>query len=284
MNDSHSATPWHPLALPGAWSADIRTHAGDQSFRVLVSRPDGPPPAGGFPVHYVLDGSDLFVSVAEVLRRAGRRRESTGIGPALLVGVDQADSEPNRNRARRHAYTAGPAAEAGLAGAGGGAPELLAFLCEQLLPMVEADVDVNPARRGLFGHSMAGYFCLWALLRRPQAFSHYAAISPSIWWNPETLRQCLSGPDLAAAAPAVYLAHGQWEGQPAPWQQQLAADPESLERRRQRDMPGHLHAFAELLGTGLPAKALQLECLPGEDHASVLGPAIPRALRFMQGR
>lgn len=275
------STAWEPLALPGAWESQVRSAGDGRAWRLLVHQPDGPPPAAGFPVCYLLDGGDLFVSVAEVLRRAGRRSESTGIGPALLVGVGHAPAQGQRERARRDDYTLGPSVDG--QPSTGQAAALLRFLCDELAPRVEADVPINRSRRGLFGHSMAGYFCLHALLSRPQAFSHVAAVSPSIWWDSEALWRCVDAGGLAAAVPGLYLAAGQWEGEPAPWQRRLAADPAGLERRRQRRMLAHARGFAERLGGHLPADSVCFEELPGEDHASVLGPAIPRALRFMQG-
>src|SRR5699024_4691727 len=99
------ALSWQPLTLPHTWAGQVDAHGNVTRYRVFVRLPDCPPPPGGFPVMYVLDAGDLFAGVAEVMRRAGRRAESTGIGPALLVGIDHMPSSGPSNAARRRDYT-----------------------------------------------------------------------------------------------------------------------------------------------------------------------------------
>lgn len=282
MFDLPSAISWQPLTLPHAWTGAVRAQSNNTRYQVFARFPDRAPPSEGFPVVYLLDADDLFVGVAEALRRASRRPESTGIAPAVLVGIDHAPSNAPGNTARRRDYTAGPCATETTDEPVGGALALLDFITGQLAPMIEDGAKIDPTRRGLLGHSLAGYFSLWALVSRPQAFSHYAAISPSIWWDPAALQIPPASTGADANRPRAYLAAGEWEGEPAPWQRALASDPVGLERRRRRDMIGRARGFADALARKLPADAVHLDLLAGEDHSSVVNPAITRALRFMQ--
>lgn len=275
MFDLPTSTLRQPLTLPHIGTELLPARSNDTAYQIFIRIPDSDPPAQGFPVVYLLDGDDLFVGAAELLRRTARRPESTGIAPAVIVGIGHA---PNAdNKARRRDYTSGPCATESVDAATGGAAAFLEFITDQLIPMIEADAKIDPARRGLLGHSLAGYFGLWTLATQAQPFSHVAAISPSIWWNPAALK----APSSATGA-NVYLAAGEWEDEPAPWQQKLAADPAGLERRKRRDMIGHTHDFADRLARQWPDKTVQFDLLAGEDHATVINPALTRALRFMQ--
>lgn len=269
-----SSTSWTPLALPGAWTTRIRARANDALYRVQIQLPQGPAPAAGFPLVYVLDGNDLFINVADTVRRTSRRPESTGIAPMIVIGVGR--DAPGAD-ARRRDYTPGACRTESVPGTHGGATVFFDFLSTQLAPMIETGLPVNPAQRGLLGHSLSGYFCLWAQAHQPDAFASVAAISPSIWWDPDALRP--PAPDPHAR---TYLAAGQWEGEPAPWQQALATDPAGLARRQQRHLTGRIRDLADALARSRGTDRVRFDLLAGEDHASVVAPAVTRALRFTQ--
>lgn len=271
------STSWQPLTLARTWTTRLQAHGNGTTYQVFLHVPASAAQTQGLPVIYLLDGDDLFIGAAELLRRAARRPESTGIAPAILVGIGHADA-PNAagNSKRRRDYTPGPCATETVNGASGGAAALLAFITEQLVPTIEADMAIDSTRRALIGHSLAGYFCLWALTRQTTAFTHFAAISPSIWWNPAAIMpQSISGAQL-------YLAVGEWERDPAPWQHKLASNPAALERRQRRDMIGHVRRLADTCARQWPDRTVQLDLLAGEDHATVVDPALTRALRFVQ--
>src|SRR5699024_473203 len=134
------------------------------------------PQAGGLPVTYVPDRDDLFLTLAETLRRLSRRPPAPQEHPVIVSGIEEAAHE------RRLDFTRGPAAEEpGNTPHCGGAGDFMRFLDGQLLPWVEQNFPVNPRQRSLFGHSLAGYFALQALAIKPRAFANVLAISPSLW-------------------------------------------------------------------------------------------------------
>src|ERR1700761_5313872 len=51
-----------------------------------------------------------------------------------------------------------------------GAPVFLRVLKEEVLPRIEATYRIDPANRGLGGHSMGGYFTLYTLFHSPETF------------------------------------------------------------------------------------------------------------------
>lgn len=279
MDSAITMPGWNPVVLAGASERMERADANGVDYRVQVWRPESPPPPAGFPLLCVLDAEVTFARCAETLRTASRRTQATGIQPSVLVGIAQADALP---ASRWRDYTAGPSSDAAVH-AGGGAAQFLHFLSQQVLPAIESAVPVDAARRGLLGHSLAGYFSVWVLGQQASPFSCCMAVSPSIWWDEPRLRESLGRglpPAAGEQARRCYLAVGEWEEPPAPWQRQIAGDPAWRARRAERRMIGNVQELAALLRTRLSADAVQLDLLPGEDHLSALLPAMSRALRF----
>jgi hypothetical protein len=283
---------WFDLAYEGANAgADMPEHHGAQGpWRIFLSHPRGAPPAAGWPVVTLLDANAGFATLVETLRRGAARPQATGIEEAVIVGIGYPEGTDIRAR-RRFDFTAGASAEAGAEARAapepsrgvGGRDRFLAFIEHRLKPEIARRLPVDPARQTLFGHSLAGWFTLDVMTRAPHAFTTYVAVSPSIWWDEARLIAGLSGALARAQATPVRLALmvGEWEQALAPWQ---AARPEAAEmapRRARRAMVDRTRAFAERAAAALaPAGEVRFERMAGEDHASILAPAMARALRF----
>lgn len=260
---SHSDPEWRPLVLDRAMTRTVRAAANGRDYRISVFAPDAAPPPGGFPSLIVLDGSALFATVAETANRLSRRPEATGVQPAVIIGVGH-HGEGLYDLAQRHRdFTPGPAAAEATPHETGGADRFLAFLIDELLPLVAQTVPLDPTRRALVGHSLAGLFTLHALASRPAAFAAYGAISPSIWWDREGVTQAISG--LNDRSPLLFLAAGE----------------------RERTPPGARHSermmvesVEELAVIAAPLIETTLNIFPDEDHGSIVSVAVTRFLRF----
>jgi hypothetical protein len=93
----------------------------------------------------------------------------------IVVGV------LNTERSRDMTHNQPVPAHARYANAGG-ADRFLKFLAEEAVPGIEKRYRTLPERT-LVGHSLSGMLTVYALLTRPDLFSGYIAISPSLWWN-----------------------------------------------------------------------------------------------------
>lgn len=272
---------WSAVELPGARMRRWPAQAHGQTYRIRVWVPPGTPPPGGFPAVCVLDANALFASVVEAVRRSSRRPDATGVAPMAVIGIAHDGDELFAEALRRRDYTHGPAAGEPVPAGGsvGGAGAFLSFLVDELLPALRADLPLDPARQTLFGHSLAGYFVLEALAARPAAFRHWAAVSPSIWWDEAGLRA-----RLAAALPGgdarVFLAAGEWEGEVPPWQRQHPGVEQLVARRAQRRMVGAAQALAADMTGWLGEDRCRWRLFPEEDHASVVSVAVQRVLRW----
>ncbi|GAA5160995.1 alpha/beta hydrolase [Viridibacterium curvum] len=284
MSVCHAAT----VTLPRAEQFELRAATTDNQpgprYRILVALPDGPAPAGGYPVVYVLDADLVFHSVVETLRLQSRRPLATGVLPALVVGISYPEEDDVILR-RAVDYTPTPAAQpaadmsATMRSAGGGADRFLDFIDKTLRPTIAQRYATNPNHQVLFGHSLGGLFALHALFNRPQSFTHYIAASPSWWWNDKVMATEESAfrrqPD-AARGRALLLTVGEFEQSPSRFSDNMPGGIATLTRRAMVD---NVRALSGRLITmpGMRVKALELT---GENHLSSLPQAINRGLRF----
>ncbi len=224
MSVNGTAGPEHArkLAEMKIFDADPSTHflsqkvvASGPGHRLYLAVPKGRAPEAGWPVLYLLDGNAAFDFLTE---------EHLALVPGLmLVGVGY-DTDRQFSRERRTLdFTAPDQAAPGADQDGirpdhvhegrmaGGAGLFLDRLTGPLRAAAEAGLPVDPARRTLWGHSFGGLFTLYAALSRPGAFSRYAAISPSIWWDEALIRRIAAAAAPHSAAPALMMALGDKE-------------------------------------------------------------------------
>lgn len=99
----------------------------------------------------------------------------------------------------------------------GGAEAFPDLFTQQIRPLINQRLEVQPKRQVLWGHSYGGLLVLYTPMTRPDASDEYAAASPSLWWNngvihPEGLAQRLNG-----QRPTLLLMRGDEEPQAWPW-------------------------------------------------------------------
>ena len=251
-----------PYILPGATEQVVASPEGE-AYRVMVARPDQPPPDGGYPVLYVLDGEDNFPIAVATARRLIRAGARSGVDPGIVIGIDSGDLA---RRARDYTPAIqGDVARPGQPGHGlptGGADAFLRFLTTRVHSAATAGLPVNPDRIAIAGHSFGGLFVLHALRTQPRFFSTYIAASPSLWvGDGQLLRDARLAPQ--DSAPRLLLLNlGEQEGAQgsvgdSAWQ--------NAERLR-----------AVLSEHGVTVRLRQLS---GESHGSTMPPTLTDAVR-----
>ena len=277
-------TPWPP-PLHDARTRTVQARSNGADYHIHIWTPPGTPPATGWPAIYVLDGNALFGTFVESIRRSSRRPDATGIAPAAVVAIAQdanslyapealrrRDFTPARTPAQTTPRT--PPAPDG----DGRAAAFLSFLVDELAPALEPEFKLDPTRRSLFGHSLAGFFALHALSEHPNAFHSFAAISPSIWWDETGLRSRLTA--LPASGARAFIAVGEWEDEVPPWQRNEPGYEELVKRRAECRMIDNAREIADALRARLNDTNVAFHLFPDEDHASILMIASQRFLRF----
>lgn len=166
-----------PAALHESERLEVRAPGGPDSLpRVLyVSLPRGygDSAAKRFPVVYVLDGDGLFGVVSELARILALGGEMPG---AVIVGVGYGrpyiTTVPFRNRDLT------PEAVGTVPGSGGAA-RMLAYLRQEVVPLVDSVYRTLPGDRTLLGGSFGGTFGVFALYDAPDLFRRFVIASPA---------------------------------------------------------------------------------------------------------
>ena len=151
-----------------------------------------------YPVLVLLDGPRHFHHTTGIVEFLAASRR---IPEMIVVGVSNTDRTRDLTP---HASDVGRAAPEG-----GGAADFLTFLCDELVPWVDAHHRTRPTRL-LVGHSFGGLFAVNALTVRPGFFAGLIAISPSLQWAgqrtvEDVARWLETDPEVAAS---VYLTVG----------------------------------------------------------------------------
>ncbi|TJZ77357.1 alpha/beta hydrolase [Chitiniphilus eburneus] len=265
---------WQPVTLPGAVQRTLHSNQTGRDYRLFVAVPDAPPPPGGYPVLYLLDGNATFALAAQVART------QRGLDPAVVVGIGYPIDGAFDVVARAEDYTpplpdALPADAPRTKYREGGAARFLDFIEHTLKPDLAARWPLNPSRQALYGHSYGGLFTLYVLFSRPDAFQSYIAVSPSVWWGERWL---LRDHPLPAVdhVPQVWIGVGGLE--------QGGADTPAMDRAKlaERAMIDGARTLAGTLrAQGIDARFTVLE---GQNHLGALYASVPRAvLRVLGG-
>ncbi|MFN8395524.1 MAG: alpha/beta hydrolase-fold protein [Bacteroidia bacterium] len=204
-----------------------------------------------YPVIVLLDGSanEDLVHVAGIIQF---HNMMGFMGPCILVGVGNVDRRrdftfPTNIKEDLQAYpTTGHSAA------------FIDFLEKEALPLVHSLYRTN-GQRLLIGQSLGGLLATEILFTRPQLFNQYMIVSPSLWWDKESLLRrptdAMKAADLQPTTVRVVVGK---EG---------------------KVMENDAAALASLLKKlGQPKIEVSLHKLPKENHATILHPAVYEAL------
>jgi len=93
----------------------------------------------------------------------------------------------------------------------GHSDKFISFLEKELKPYIES--QFKTADRYLFGQSLGGLLATEILLKKPEMFNYYFIISPSLWWDDESLLK--EAPELLTKIPDtkkfIYVSVGKGE-------------------------------------------------------------------------
>jgi uncharacterized protein len=156
----------------------------NDSFSIYVSVPEDYHIADtSYPVVYILD-ANLYFDICSVIMK--KYAEVGLVTPAIVVGIGYKDF-PAMDSLRNRDYTYPLAIPEYEMTTSGKADKFFSFLTSELIPFVEKSYPVNKYNRILMGHSLGGYFTLYALqqsLLKPSGlFNGYIAASPSTHYN-----------------------------------------------------------------------------------------------------
>jgi predicted alpha/beta superfamily hydrolase len=198
-----------------------------------------------YPVIYLLDGSadEDFIHIAGLVQFLTFPWVQS-MPNSIVVGISNVD------RRRDFTFPTRIAKDQADFPTTGHSQAFIEFLEKELQPYIDSSFQTTSSRT-IIGQSLGGLVATQILFTKPQLFSKYIIVSPSLWWDNESL--LLKGPDTQNPAyknPVfVYLAVGK-EG---------------------KRMEGDVKRLAQILRT-MPGKNISVgfDFYPNENHASIL--------------
>lgn len=190
--------PHSQVTIPDTEQWSIASSKINQEFCISVALPKSYAKDNqGYPVIYALDGNSIFGIVTGTVRLLDFFNELreviiVGIGyPGVnsfkaTMGFRTRDLTPTENGWYETEYKASVPDAPDHAGEGKAA-QFLQFICEELMPLINANYRTLPEDNALLGFSFGGLFALYTMFNHPDLFKRYLIGSPSVWWDHETI-------------------------------------------------------------------------------------------------
>ena len=166
-----------PLTLGEQWTLESEILGESRILNVML--PHGFHPDSAYPLIYVLDGS-LHEDIIHLAGLVQFFRLQFQMPPAILIGIANVDRQrdftfPSSLPELQEKYPTTGHSEA-----------FIHFLAEEVKPFIRQQYRGNGAEY-LIGQSLGGLLATEILLTKPELFTHYFIISPSVWWDNESL-------------------------------------------------------------------------------------------------
>lgn len=154
----------------------------ERTINVYMPRPDYLDSAAlEFPVIYLLDGSlsEDFVHVSGLVQFLSNSWINV-LPPSIVVGISNVD------RKRDFTYPTNDKELKEEVPTSGGSEDFIEFIEKEVKPLIESSYPTLP-HSTLIGQSLGGLLATEILLKKPDLFDDYIIVSPSLWWDNESL-------------------------------------------------------------------------------------------------
>jgi len=233
-----------------------------ETYVIQVGLPAGYSQAKkSYPVLYVLDGDRSFGMTKEI---ADWLRWSGEIKDIILVGISYGKGPDVWWTKRARDYTPYKDTVYYYYPNAGGADDFLRFMRDELFPLVNGKYRTLSDSAALVGVSFGGLLCSYTLFAQPDMFKGYLIISPSLFWNNNSVlnTEAIYFKNHKALNKAVYLAYGSLDNRD--W----TIDP-TIEFIRTLQS----HNYSEI--------KFSTEVFKGETHISVYPVALTHGLKYL---
>lgn len=156
-----------------------------------------------YPVIYLLDGSvdEDFIHLSGLVQ-FGSFSWINMIPETIVVGIANVDRRrdftfPTNNQKDKNAFPTTGSSE-----------KFITFLEQELRPLIEKTYKTDSPKT-LIGQSLGGLLATEILFKKPDLFDNYIIISPSLWWDNESLLKYT--PKAYSSKKAIYIGVGKEE-------------------------------------------------------------------------
>lgn len=134
-----------------------------------------------YPIIYLLDGSreEDFIHIAGLVQ-FGSFSWINMLPESIVVGIANVD------RRRDFSYPSSNERDKADFPTAGGSAKFMDFLAKEVQPLVGKNYRTQN-NKTLIGQSFGGLLATEVLFKRPDLFDNYIIVSPSLWWDEESL-------------------------------------------------------------------------------------------------
>ncbi len=233
---------------------EIKSAVLKESRTLNIYLPDGYSPKAKYPVIYLLDGSanEDFLHVVGLVQFFNMTFK---MPKTIIVGIANVDRKrdltfPTTKAEDKKAYPTT-----------GGSAKFIEFIEKELQPYIRSNYKTNDTAY-IIGQSLGGLLATEILLKKPGLFTNYLIISPSLWWDDESLLK--AAPELlkkqADTKKWIYISVG--------------AEGKVMEE----DAAG---LAMVLQNSGKSTLKVDFVPLPKENHSTILHNAVYEALKIL---
>ncbi|MBL4664122.1 MAG: alpha/beta hydrolase [Flavobacteriaceae bacterium] len=153
-----------------------------------------------YPVIYLLDGStdEDFIHIAGLVQ-FGSFSWINMIPETIVIGIANVD------RKRDFTYPSNNERDKKEFPTTGGSEKFIDFIQNELFQFIEIEYQVSKEKT-IIGQSLGGLLATEILLNKPELFDNYIIVSPSLWWDDESLLKKTI--NLKSAPKSIYVAVG----------------------------------------------------------------------------
>lgn len=192
-----------PLVIGETWT--ISSKILNQSRVLNIYLPAGYDSAKAYPVIYLLDGGidEDFIHICGIVQFFNLQFKMPDF---IIVGIVNTDRKRDftfhtdlKDLQKEYPTT-------------GHSDLFIQFLEQELQPYVNKNFRTNGVKY-IIGQSLGGLLATEILLKKPQMFTHYLIVSPSLWWDNESLLKDAKSliEKSQSANPYVYISVGKQE-------------------------------------------------------------------------
>lgn len=175
LTDAHLTSPFTLGVVDNIKSTEL-----GETRTLNIYLPDGyTADTAKYPVIYLLDGS----ANEDFVHTVGLVQFLTMIQfmpPTIVVGI------ANVNRKRDFTHPTALEKYKKMEPAAGGSAKFMAFIENELQPYIAKNYHTNGVKT-LIGQSLGGLMASEILLKKPGLFNKYIIVSPSLWWDDESM-------------------------------------------------------------------------------------------------
>ena len=141
-----------------------------------------------YPVIYLLDGSkdEDFIHIAGLVQ-FGSFSWINMLPETIVVGISNID------RKRDFTYPSNNKQDNDELPTSGGSEKFINFIEQELQPYITTNYRTTETKT-LIGQSLGGLFATEVLFKKPELFNNYIIVSPSLWWDDESLLKFIPKP------------------------------------------------------------------------------------------